>query len=130
MRDMKEHKTYSIPMDYSDTHSAVDAVVLTSAVQVGWIMQLVAFYPRLWALHIDGKHKLHHGGWLLVTVGTHVTEQRTYADNQNHKGKLVHAFRPLVYMFTKHHEDIPSILFVYKSLEFVARMCTATQHEP
>ena len=35
MRDMKEHKTYSIPMDYSDTHSAVDAVVLTSKVQVG-----------------------------------------------------------------------------------------------
>ena len=130
MRDMKEHTTYSIPMDHSDTHSAVDAVVLTSAVQVGWIMQLVAFYRRLWALHIDGKHKLHHGGWLLVTVGTHVTEQRTYADNCKNKGKLVHAFRPLAYMFTKHHEDIPSVLFVYKSLELVARMCTPTHHEP
>ena len=57
MEDMQEHTTYSIPMDYSDINSAVDAVVLTSKVQVGWIMQPVAFYRRLWLPSTCRAHK-------------------------------------------------------------------------
>jgi len=124
---LEEHKTYAIPMDYA-AHHAVDSVVLTSRVQVGWILQLAA-NARKWALHVDGKYKLHHGGWLLVTMGTHVAALRTYAHNTRLPGrsanKVVHEFRPLVYMFTRHQESVQSILFLFKAMELVVRMCAA-----
>lgn len=124
---VEEHKTYAIPMDYA-AHHAVDSVVLTSGVQVGWILQLAA-NTRKWALHVDGKYKLHHGGWLLVTGGTHVPALRMYADNRGLPGrsanKVVHEFRPVVYMFTRHQESVPSILFLFKAMELVVRMCAA-----
>ena len=84
--------------------------------QVGWILQLVAA-SRRWVLHVDGKHKLHHGKWMLVTFGTHMLR---HSWSQK---KLTHSFRPLVYMFCKGHEDAESLLFGMHALEQVACMC-------
>ena len=84
--------------------------------QVGWILQLVAA-SRRWVLHVDGKHKLHHGKWMLVTFGTH-TLRHSWSQK-----KLTHSFRPLVYMFCKGHEDAESLLFGMHALEQVACMC-------
>ena len=87
-----------------------------------WVLQLV-HHARQWVLHVDGKHKLHHGKWLLITLGTHAVEQRTLAHCQSHTAKVVHAFRPLVYMFSKTHEDKDSLLFAFTAMEVVVRMC-------
>ena len=35
-----------------------------------WVGQLIEL-THAWALHGDGKHKLHHGRWVLITFGTH-----------------------------------------------------------
>jgi hypothetical protein len=44
-------------------------------------------------LHIDGKHKLHHGKWILVTIGPHDLK---FCKEEN---KIVHSYRQCVYMF-------------------------------
>lgn len=90
---MRDNEVYAVPMAY-ERYPKVSAIVLTAKTQVGWILQLVA-HPKRFAVHVDGKHKLHHGDWLLLTFGTHVVERRTYADG-NHRPKNVHSFRPLV----------------------------------
>jgi hypothetical protein len=46
------------------------ATVLVTKVTVGWIGQLVSL-GRPWALHGDGTHKFHIGGWPVTTLGTH-----------------------------------------------------------
>ena len=121
LQDLRDNMTYCIPMDYG-RFDAVDAVLLTGRSQVLWILQLLCARGR-WALHMDGKHKLHHGDWILFTFGSHAVEQRRNSDCKSHASKVVHSFRPLVYMFSKGHEDEASILFGMKGLEVVARMC-------
>ena len=90
---------YAVPFD-ADKFNDVEAVVLTMHVQINWIGILVKleFY---YCLHIDGKYKLHHGDWMLVTFGTHSIHQ---------VGKKIrHTFRPLIYMFVKQQESSSSI---------------------
>ena len=123
LQDLRDNMTYCIPMDYG-RFDAVDAVLLTGRSQVLWILQLLCARGR-WALHMDGKHKLHQGDWLLVTMGTHAVELRTRAHNERHAAKVVHAFRPLVYMFSRGHEDSASLRFAFTAMEVVAQMCAA-----
>ena len=72
--DMVPFEIYAVPMEWTD-FLTVEAVVLTSHVQVGWIQTLVD-NPLIYVLHVDGKHKLPHGKWILVTVGTHALATR------------------------------------------------------
>ena len=123
LEDMLDNKAYAVPMPY-DSWPDVDAVVLTGKTQVNWMLQLVE-HGRQWVLHVDGKHKLHQGDWLLVTMGTHAVELRTRAHCQSHAAKVVHAFRPLVYMFSRGHEDSASLRFAFTAMEVVAQMCAA-----
>ena len=91
--------TYAVPFD-AEKFNDVEAVVLTMHVQINWIGILVhlEFY---YCCHIDGKHKLHHGDWMLITFGTHSIHQ---------VGKQIrHTFRPLIYMFVKQQESSSSI---------------------
>ena len=69
LEEIAPFATYTVPMEYH-LYPEVEAVVLTSLTQVKWILQLVRLGPK-WVLHIDGKHKLHHGRWILMTFGTH-----------------------------------------------------------
>ena len=82
--------------------------------QIGWIGQL-GCSPTRYMLHIDGKHKLHHGKWMLVSIGTHVL-----ARDKGDKGKVTHSYRPLIYMFVKQEESRESVKLLCESLKFVA----------
>ena len=60
---------FYIPQDGLVTYG-VNGACLTGATQIKWIGQLAKLEDKF-TLHADGKHKLHHGGWLLITLGTH-----------------------------------------------------------
>lgn len=60
--------TLYIPQNY--TMYDVEGVAMTGRTQLGWIGQLSTM-PRQFVLHADGKYKLHHDKWILMSVGTH-----------------------------------------------------------
>ena len=43
-------------------------------VQIEWIDQLALLWAGKFVWHTDGKHKVHHGGWIITTVGSHTIE--------------------------------------------------------
>ena len=63
---IKEKSILWIPQD----EFGVEGCCLTGPKQIQWIGQLLDM-PHKFVLHADGKHKLHHGGWIMMTVGTH-----------------------------------------------------------
>lgn len=77
----------------------VDGAVLTGRQQVRWIGQCVS-RPGNFVLHVDGKWKLHHGDWILMTVGTH------HVRWDSARAVLSHQFVPLVYLMAKQHESV------------------------
>ena len=113
--EMAPHQLYVVPMDMSQ-HLNVQAVALTARTQVGWIEQLTKL-PKLFVLHIDGKHKIHFGKWIMITVGTHSIEF--------HNSKISHSFRPLTYMFSKQHESTDAIRFLLQALN---KYCAARSY--
>ena len=73
-------KFYTIPLDYGRSaigspgpgKRQVHAICMTAKRQLLWIKQLVESQVN-YVLHIDGNlHKLHHGKWILMTIGPHV----------------------------------------------------------
>ena len=58
--ELEPFTTYAVPYDY-DAFKDVEALILTTLHQIQWIGQL-AKMPGWFVLHIDGKHKVHHGG--------------------------------------------------------------------
>ena len=70
--------------------------------------------PHRFVLHIDGKHKLHHGKWMLVSIGTHDL-RFDEATKQ-----LSHSYRPLVYMFVKQQETTESVKMLCEALDLMA----------
>ena len=88
-------------------------IALVSKRGVDWIKQLLdADLP--WALHGDGKHKLHHGRWILLTFGTHALRW-----DKKHKCYR-HSFRPLIYLFCREIETIASVRLCMVALQLVA----------
>ena len=76
----------------------VDGACFTGPQQLLWVLELTK-KPGQFVLHMDGKHKLHHGVWILITLGTH------YLRNKGKESvRLTHSFAPLVYLFCKQHE--------------------------
>ncbi len=67
---MDQMKLYTVDMSATHAEYACTGVLLLCKKNVDWIRQLVDI-PGQWQLHGDGKHKLHHGKWILVTFGTH-----------------------------------------------------------
>ena len=120
---MEPFKVYAVPLDWTK-YLGVEAVALTLHVQVGWIQTLVN-NPHKFVLHVDGKHKLHHGSWILVTVGTHSVERDEHQNSS--RGQIVHSFRPLVYMFCKQHESAESITFLLDALNWCCTIPTPTR---
>ena len=70
LREVKPRQTYMVPMNMELLHS-VQAVCFTGRTQINWLLQL-AKTDFKYTMHIDGVHKLHHGEWILVTIGPHV----------------------------------------------------------
>ena len=108
---MNVKKLRTIPIDY-DRYPRTDAVCLTGVTQIRWIRQLVESKIR-YVLHIDGKHKLHHGKWMLVSIGVH----DVHLDDRN---GICHTYRPLVYMFVKQQETAESVKLLCEALNWIA----------
>ena len=70
LSEVKPRQTYMVPMNMELLHS-VQAVCFTGRTQIKWLLQL-AETDFKYTMHIDGVHKLHHGEWILVTIGPHV----------------------------------------------------------
>ena len=117
---LRNDRIYTVPLAPTDQPDE-PAIALTGKTQVGWILQLVN--TRRYAIHCDGKHKLHDGKWLLISFCTHVVRQRTNSDCKSNATGIVHSLRPLIYVFCKGHEDVGSVLFGCKAMELVAKMC-------
>jgi hypothetical protein len=89
-------KMIHVPMTCAEYNT--EGLCLTGPVQIKWIGQLCEM-PRRFVLHIDGKYKLHHGGWILITVGTH------YLRWDAHHQQLSQSYVPLVYLMCKQGES-------------------------
>jgi len=76
---------------------SVHGVCYTGKHQIGWIGQLVGMEGD-WTVHIDGKYKLHHSKFLLLTLGTHHLRFSIH-------GGLTTSFVPLMYLFCKEGES-------------------------
>jgi hypothetical protein len=105
--------TYVVPMDFN-VYRATDCVCLTMHTQIDWIGQLALNLAGKFVMHVDGKHKLHHGAWVLVTVGTHTLEY------EPKKKKIVHQFRPCVYMFCKQIETGESLQVAFAAADVIS----------
>ena len=84
-----------VPMDVSAY--SIHGACFTGKVQIGWIGQLVE-RPKHFVFHIDGKYKLHHQNFILLTLGTHFL--RWDAQRQT----LSTSFAPIMYLFCKEQE--------------------------
>jgi hypothetical protein len=81
----------------------------TGKTQIGWMGQL-AQMPGEWQVHIDGKYKLHHSKFLLLTIGTH------YLRYDHHHSTLSNSFAPLVYLFCKEGESDGAVQILIDAL--------------
>ena len=93
------------------------ALPLISKQCVGWVQQLTKL-KHAWALHGDGKHKLHIGKWVLMTFGTHCL--RWDSDAKTYR----HSFRPLIYVFSKSIESVQAVRLGMVALQMVAKRFT------
>ena len=89
-------RVINVPMDCAlyDT----EGMCFTGPMQVQWIGQLLQ-RPQQFVLHADGKHKLHHGRWVLMTLGTH------YLRYDADRDQLSTSFAPLMYLMSKQVES-------------------------
>ena len=69
LEEVIPRKAYMVPMNM-ELLSSVQAVCFTGRTQIKWLLQL-ATTDFKYTMHIDGVHKLHHGEWILVTIGPH-----------------------------------------------------------
>ena len=93
---------------------AVDGACFTGRMQISWIGQLVQRLAKKFTLHADTKHKLHHGEWVLTTVGIHVLRW------DSHHLTLSTTFVPLVYMLCKQHESLGACKMLLDALVYIA----------
>ena len=101
----------AIPMD--NISYSVHGQCFTGPVQIGWVLQLLGM-PKKFCLHVDGKHKLHHGGFVLISVGTH------YLRYDPHHTKLTTSFAPLVYLMCKEQETCGAARILIDALDNVS----------
>ena len=80
----------TIPLDAKDF--SVSGECFIGPQQIKWIGQLGKI-PFQFVLHVDGKYKLHHGKWILITLGVHILRWDA------HHNRLVTSFVPLIYLF-------------------------------
>lgn len=107
---------YVVPIDWTNYH-ATEGVVLVCKRGLDWLVQ-VCTSPLQYALHIDGKHKVHHGKWILVNVGVHSIE--TNIASRGHVG-IVQSFRPIAHLFSKQHESEEGVVMILDALDKCAQ---------
>ena len=116
-----DNMLYSIPVPTSDEPEEL-AVACIGKTQVMWCLQLL--HRVNWAMHCDGKHRIHKDHWCIITCGTHTVEHRANADCKSNAKGIVHTFKPIVYTFAP-SESVVAVKHGFKAMEVVARMCAA-----
>ena len=94
--DSTLRQVINVPMDCAKYDT--EGMCFTGPMQVQWIGQLLQ-RPQQFVLHADGKHKLHHGRWVLMTLGTHYLRYDAARD------QLSTSFAPLMYLMSKQVES-------------------------
>ena len=102
----------------------VDGVCLTGPTQIRWMKQLLDL-PGNFCLHVDGKYKLHHAEWILITLGTHCN--KLVGVTSMH---ITNTFIPLVYMMTREHESNGACIMLSGALDVVTMRCFGKKLEP
>ena len=109
--DMVAGKTYAIDVPGHNPF-IVQGVIFTTLKSVNWLGQLLqGEMPH--AFHCDGTRRLHHGKWVLITLGV------TSLEWCQVKRKHVHSFRPLIYLFCRQQETVPAIAMTVAGLREV-----------
>lgn len=78
-----------------------------------------------YVLHIDGKHKLHHGKWLLVSIGTH-----DLCLDMQKKKTITHSYRPILYQFVQQQETRESVRMLCETLDELALLRFGARLKP
>jgi hypothetical protein len=86
--EMVAGKLYTVDLSRVYGTYACTGLTLVCKKNAGWIGQLVDM-PGKWQLHGDGKHKLHHGKWILVTFGTHCNAWDIRYKRYRHSFRLI-----------------------------------------
>ena len=105
--------TLAVPLDASRYH--VHGQCFTGPAQLGWMLQLLGMKKKF-VIHIDGKYKLHHGKFILITIGTH------YLRWDVANGTLSTSFVPLMYLMCREHESNGCTKILCDALDY----CTQT----
>ena len=113
--------TMAVPLDGNkyDVHGQC----FTGPIQIGWMLQLLGM-PNKFVFHIDGKYKLHHGKFILITLGTHFL--RWDAAHTT----LSTSFAPLMYLFCREHESTGSALLLCHALDYVTQLYFNAKLQP
>lgn len=103
----------------------VDGACFTGPRQIRWMQQLLDKDDHF-VLHMDGKFKLHHGVWMLITLGTHCLREigTTKASG------LCTTFVPLIYLFCKDHETTAACAMLSAALTLVTVRCFGKKLQP
>ena len=97
----------------------VEGACFTGPMHMQWVSQL-AEHAQQFTSHIDGKYKLHHGVWILLTLGTHEIK----VVGEHNVSKLTTTFVPLVYQFCRNHESTGACRMLCQALNIVSqRVC-------
>jgi hypothetical protein len=92
------HDYLCVPQDAAAF--SVEGACFTGPTQIKWMSQLHRL-DNHFSLHMDGKYKIHHGVWILLSIGTHCLK----VVGETKVCKLHTTFVPLVYLFCKNHES-------------------------
>ena len=104
---------------------AVEGACFTGPQQIEWARQLLQ-HDKQFVLHMDGKYKLHHGVWVLITLGTHCLR----AVGETKVNQLTTTFVPLVYLFCKNHESTGACAMLSQALNILTNRCFNRKLEP
>ena len=107
--------TFCVPIN--GAQYSVEGCCFVSKQAIQWMGQLLEKYEGRYTLHVDGKHKLHHGKWVLTTLGVHTLRDNSGTGNA---GQLSTTFVPLVYLFSKQVESDGAALMLCDSSNVIA----------
>ena len=75
--DLKDDTLYAVQQNWP-AYDETEGICLTGRKQVGWLLQMVDMGVKTrYGVKCDGKHKFHHGKWIIVTAGVHSLEFNT-----------------------------------------------------
>lgn len=105
---------YVVPLDWTK-YPKTDGVVLVCQMGLSWLIQMIAAGIK-YALHVDGKHKIHHGKWILLNTGVHSLECSAPYGMRATQLQIVQSFRPVAHFFGKQHESEESMQMVLDAI--------------